>query len=176
MQALASNNVYNSEMKKAAFEKIFNSGEEEEIIIKNIIAAKGLLQLKDPDWPTSSEDLSVLFRNSLEKVIPLEDCKVNVSEKYEEIFGSCPDPGGLLTYAAGLKTLEEPEVMTCLGNYVISVLEGTFKEKRYKTERNPHLAKIMEFQSHFIGYLERRSIFRFGGLDIFGEHTDSFQS
>ena len=128
------------------------------------------------DWPTSSEDLSVLFSHSLEKVIPLEDCKENVSEKYDEIFGSCPDPGGLLTYAAGLKTLQEPEVMTCLGKYVTSVLEGTFKEKRYKTEGNPHLAKIMEFNPTLLKAWKEDLIFRFGDSDIFGEHTGSFQS
>ena len=143
MQTLVSNSTYSSEIKKAGFEKIFHSGKEE-TVIKNIIATKGLIQLKETNWPESSEDLSVLFRNTLEKMIPLEDCKVDVSQKYDEIFGSCPDPGGLLTYAAGLKTLQEPELMTCLGKYVSSVLEGTFKEMRYKTEGNPHLAKIME--------------------------------
>lgn len=149
MLALASTDAFPVEMKKAAFEKIFSSSDEKKII-KNIIAAKGLLQLKDQDWPTRVEDLTLLFSNSIEKVIPLDNCMENVSEKYDEIFSSSRNPVGLLTYAAGLKTLGEPEVMACLGRYVLSVLNGTFKEERYTVERNPHFAKIMELNGSLL--------------------------
>ena len=149
LHAVCSNDAYNPEIKRVAFEKIFIASDEK-TLIKNIIATKGLLHLKDPDWPTSSEDVNAIFHHSLEKVIPLQNCQENVTEKYDEIFASCRNPDGLMTYAAGLKTLDEPEVMNCLGDYVVSVLDGTFKEERYKTERNPHLAKIVKFNPNLL--------------------------
>ena len=144
LQALACNDDFKPEIKKAAFEKIFSLSNEK-TIIRNIIAAKGLLQLKDTEWPTCSEDLSVLFRHSLEKVFPLQNCQENLSEQYDDIFASCRNPDGLLIYAAGLKALGETEVITCLGRYVATVLNGTFKEVRYDPEDNPHLTKILKF-------------------------------
>ena len=152
MHSLNSINELTREQKQRGFDKIFceQSGapnahiNDERLILKNIIAAKGLLQLKDTQWPNATENLSVLFLSSLEKLIPLERFKGEVSAKYEEIFGASRNPGGLLIYAAGLKTLRDSTLLSCLGQYVVSVMEGAFKNTRYQTTQNPHLAKVLE--------------------------------
>ncbi|CRX39577.1 hypothetical protein [Estrella lausannensis] len=158
MHFFAQSGIYSPELKRQGLEKIFFEKQEghsevirqEERIVKNMIAAKGLLQLQDLSWPTADIDLSAQFRASLGELIPLEKLGGDASEKYDKIFGRCRNPGGLLTYAAGLKTLNEPAVMQCLGEYTVSVLDGTFKSKRYDTANNPHLATISTGNSDLI--------------------------
>ncbi|WP_098037740.1 hypothetical protein [Estrella lausannensis] len=158
MHFFAQSGIYSPELKRQGLEKIFFEKQEghfevirhEERIVKNVTAVKGLLQLQDLSWPIADKDLDAQFRASLGELIPLEKLEGNASEKYDEIFGTCRNPGGLLTYAAGLKTLNEPAVMQCLGEFTVSVLDGTFKSKRYDTANNPHLATISTGNSDLI--------------------------
>ncbi|WP_143406474.1 hypothetical protein, partial [Estrella lausannensis] len=152
MHSFALSGIYSPDLKKQGLEKIFFDKQEERLevirqeerIVKNVTAVKGLLQLRDLSWPTADKDLDAQFRASLGELIPLEKLEGNASEKYDEIFGTCRNPGGLLTYAAGLKTLNEPAVMQCLGEFTVSVLDGTFKSKRYDKVNNPHLATVSQ--------------------------------
>lgn len=151
MHSLASSVELTPQQKERGFNRIFfkrgsvNAMHNDEALIsKNLIAAKGLMQLKNMQWP-NAKNLNVLFRSCLEKLIPLGQYKGDISARYEEFFGNtCRKPGGLLIYAAGLKTLREPALLSCLGDFVVSVMDNTFKNKRYKITHNPHLAKIAE--------------------------------
>ena len=163
LQAVASSDAYSVQKKSAAVKIIHWGGEVE--ILKNIMTVKGLLQLKDLEWPTAGVCIHSLFRNSLKKVIPMENCQGIESDKFQEIFGSCRHPDGLLTYAAGLKSLEELQVMKCLGMYLGNVLEGTFKEKRYETKRNPHLFKIVNYNPELLKLWKEDLCFDFEALD-----------
>jgi len=101
--------------------------DEEQQILKNVIAAKGCCSLKTLNGLLQPKISAFYSAPLLEKVIPLEQFKGDIAAKYEEVFGKCRNPGGLLTYAAGLKTLEDPTLLPCLGQYVVSVMDETFK-------------------------------------------------
>ena len=73
---LSSTTILTPEQKSSGFAKIFPKiGKDhtlyEKQILQNATAAKGLLQLKETQWVDSEENLSVLFRNCFEKLIPL---------------------------------------------------------------------------------------------------------
>ena len=88
MHSLASNNDLTPDQKRHGFNKIFFKNKyvedliiDEQQILMHVIATKGLLQLKDPQWPVAAEDFSLLFRSSLEKVIPMQQCKGDIISK-----------------------------------------------------------------------------------------------
>jgi hypothetical protein len=129
-----------SEIEKG-FRKIF-SANDSSTILKYLVAAKGLIQLKNTVWVTSSENPSEAFRSLFKTIIPLEDFQGDISESFDTLFACSRYPFGLITYAAGLKTLNEPEVITCLASYVKNVFEGTFKDSRYELSNNIHLTRL----------------------------------
>ena len=64
------------------------------------------------------------------------------SSRYEATLGSYRIPDALKTYAAKMKALQDPAITTCLGEHIASVLDGTYLQRRYALEGNPHLQKI----------------------------------
>ncbi len=158
---LASTDIFSSDEKVLAMDRIFfkqDKSIEDNIgtLLKRIAAANGLLQMQNKEWPKSLKDINEEFRASFEKLIPI-DFKGVVSKRYDEIFGSSRNPYGLIIYAAGLQTLGEPEVMNCLGAYVSTVFNGTFKETRYDTDKNPHLKTIAEARPDLIEQWKQNS-------------------
>lgn len=139
---LASALFLTQEQKMAAFHKIFLEINDEKQILENLSAAKGLLYFKESGWVGSRSSFKQLFHECFEKLIPLEGLQKDASISYEQIFASSRSPEGLLIYAAGLKTLNEPELLTSLGCYVVSVFNGTFLQMRYDSKDNPHLQTI----------------------------------
>ncbi len=138
-----------SAQKMRAIDKIFYNEKqiiEENIdtLLKKIAAVKALMQMKNKEWTNFSKDPIDEFSASFEKLVPLKDFKGNVSDRYEKIFAKSRNPYGLITYAAGLKTLNDLEVMECLGRFVSAVFNGTFKETRYDTANNLHIKTISE--------------------------------
>ncbi len=119
-------------------------------LIKNATATKGLLQFNNFRWVESTQDLEPLFRECFEELIPLKGYKGDTAAKYDEIFAVSRNPLGLLTYAAGLKTLNDPKATDCLGEFVSSVFRGDFNETRYNLATHPHLAKIEEKHSDIL--------------------------
>jgi len=141
---LSSSQELSPEQKSAGFSKICPVGWDERAYFQNASAARGLLQIKEAGWTDSHKDLPVLFRECFEKLIPLQGFLGDALQKYEEIFAESRNPTALIAYAAGLKTLGEPELLTSLGRYVSTAFSGTLKTLRFSLENNPHLAKIHE--------------------------------
>lgn len=114
----------------------------EEKLFKGLISVKLLLQQQETEWIGSQDDISVFFHKMFEKMIPLKGLQSDAGSAYANTFTKSRHPEGLLTYASGLKTLNNPALLESLGKYVVSVFDGTFQEMRYETPNNPHLAKI----------------------------------
>jgi hypothetical protein len=95
----------------------------------------GLLQTEPID------DLTKLAAQAFTQVIPLSHID-GLSRRYESTFRSYRHPEALMIYAANLKKLQDPKVMESLGEFTSSVLTGTYLQKRYDFERNPHLQQI----------------------------------
>ncbi len=145
---LASTNSLSLKEKIRGMDKIlFKQDESEETdaisVLKKIKAVRCLLQMRNREWTKPHNNPLSEFLASFQRLIPV-DYEGDISERYDEIFGPSRNPYGLITYAAGLKTLNEPKLMKCLGEYVSAVFKGTFKEKRYETTNNPHLKKLSE--------------------------------
>ncbi len=135
---------------KIFFKKDGSFEDNPETLLKKINAAKGLLQIKNREWTNSLKDPAEEFNALLESLIPITGVQGVISDHYNNTFAKSRNPYGLITYAAGLKTLNEPTVMKCLGEYVSSVFNGKFKDSRYETTRNPHLKTIAESHPNII--------------------------
>ncbi len=171
---LATTEALSLEQKILGIDKIFfnKDGIEDnaEELLKKINAARGLLQINNKEWPNSTDDPVKVFSALLESLIPIKDVK-GVSERYNETFAKSRNPYGVITYAAGLKTLNEPAVMDCLGQYVSSVFNDKFKDTRYDTTRNPHLKTIAESHPN-ITTLWRKDIDK--PISLEGEKKEDF--
>ena len=84
---------------------------------------------------TLIKEVEIQFKNT----IPLGEIR-DFNQAYESIFAKSRKPTAILTYAAKMKSLGDPETIKCLGRFVTTVLNGDFKQVRY-TENNPHLRK-----------------------------------
>ncbi|MBA3603675.1 MAG: hypothetical protein H0W50_08555 [Parachlamydiaceae bacterium] len=71
----------------------------------------------------------------------------NFTSKYHQTFRENRNPSAIVTYAAKINSLNDPDATECLGRYVASTLEGpsAFRIMRYDLTNNPHLTKINEF-------------------------------
>ena len=71
----------------------------------------------------------------------------NLSESYDETFGSFRNPMALFIYLASVNKLfgqEKQKVFNCLKKYVEAVLQRKFPSIRYETKDHPHLEKVFE--------------------------------
>lgn len=107
--------------------------------IITVIDSEETAMLKDIPQKTVAE----VLEESITKQAKLDGVE-NPLEKYKETFGKSKQPLAFFTYAAKMKRLNNSAVMECWSLFATSVMKGTFKQERYKTENNPHLQKIKE--------------------------------
>ncbi len=146
---LAATFLLSTEEKIKVIDKIFDNkkGSAEnniQIILNRINAVRALLELKKYKILKSAQDPVAAFSGMFEKLIPITSFKGDISVEYDKIFAKSRNPYGLITYASRLQTLLEPQVMECLGLFVSSVFDGSFKGRRYQTVNNLHLQTISE--------------------------------
>ncbi len=159
---LATTPTLSKAQKILAIDKIFYNKDESleeniHILLKRIAAVRVLMQMKDKEWPNTTKDPIVEFRNSFERLVPIKDFDGVVSDRYDELFAKSRNPYGLITYAAGLKTLNDPEAMECLAGYVSAVFKGKFQEARYDTSNNLHLKTISESHPEILNLWKQNS-------------------
>lgn len=65
-------------------------------------------------------------------------------DKYKNTIGKWRRKEALLTYASGLKKMNDIRVIQLFREFLTEVLEGTFEEKRTALDGNPHLKSIQE--------------------------------
>lgn len=75
--------------------------------------------------------------------------------KYTDTFGSSRLPSAIFTYAGKMRSLNDPKVMSCLGEFVNTVLTGKFIENRYATDRNFHLKTVLESRKDSESFLKQ---------------------
>ena len=69
------------------------------------------------------------------------------SEKYEKTLITWRNKEAIFTYAGKINQLSigyKPKGIQFYKEVLTSVLEGTFSQKRYQIETNPHLAEISQ--------------------------------
>lgn len=90
-------------------------------------------------------DLPALAKACFRRLVPMTD-RDDFAEKYQESFASQRSPGALITYASRIAT--EAETRAELGQWIDSVFDGSFHEKRYSDEQNPHLQMVYQKAPH----------------------------
>lgn len=86
-----------------------------------------------------SQALESLFRQRMGLTVD------KFAEKYDASLARWRQPGSIMTYAAKLQELplqERAKALQLFKELLIGVLENTYTQNRYATEKNPHLALI----------------------------------
>ena len=103
--------------------------------------------IQDLSW-SSKEDLIKILNDSMKdgSLGNLDDIP-NLSTAYAQTFGNLRIPYAMETYRACIKEIcnIDPLVQDIFEWFVHSVLEGTFQLERYRTDLNPHLAHINNY-------------------------------
>lgn len=77
------------------------------------------------------------------------DTIADLGKRYHETFGQFRNPTALFTYLGKMNLLqgnEKTSVHQALSDFVIAVLNGTFRELRYSTNGHPHLEKLFSLK------------------------------
>lgn len=106
--------------------------------------------------------------------IPLNDIP-NLANRYQETFGSLRHQGAFETYLAGLKPLlaDDKGLSMDLARFARSVLLGTFKQERYRTDNSPHFGHLSKHYKSVFD-LWRKGIFTHEGTEISDRMADLF--
>lgn len=116
-----------SDMKATDFHKSFKLIS---IILK--LGQDHLLKNFDP----ANTSLTNLALKAVQNNLPIKGVEI---ETLLDTFAKFRNPEAIWIYLAGMKTLQDPKVMECLAEYASTVTDGTFLEKRYDLDLNPHL-------------------------------------
>lgn len=120
-------------------------------IINELMKIRAILHM-DGAEDLQQADLDLALKNLIQKKYPgLSEGVENLGERLNRTFLSSRNPFGIFTYAAGLATLPQEGLTEPLSLFFKSVLNGTFKEARQTTDKNPHL---QEFKNKYPKLLE----------------------
>jgi hypothetical protein len=75
--------------------------------------------------------------------VPLGDI-TDLEQRYLATWGSLRIPNIWMNYESKISRLENPQATQEFSTMIRSVLLGTFRDERYRTDNNPHLQKIQE--------------------------------
>jgi hypothetical protein len=90
-----------------------------------------------------SQGLPALAQDAFQKAVPFRlGALDNFAERYNSTFGAYRQPEALKVYAGKMKATGDPAASSCLGEHVTSVFDGSYRQRRYALEGNPHLQKI----------------------------------
>lgn len=126
---------------KAVLQRIVAQSKTSRQTYENICAVRNIFDLKMEGSLLREVPLMQILQQAFKEVIPFGDIN-DFTNKLTQKFLTTRQPNALITYIAKMKTLNDPNVLTCLGEYIESVLNGTFPEIRYRTANNSHLAQV----------------------------------
>lgn len=116
--------------------------------IKNIQNVAIIMAFEEDEILKSAhptQNLNLIIDRIFSKRFGLESIE-NFEEKFRNTFGATSEPDAIFRYSATLLKLppssQREELMNCLKEYAISILEGKFVEMRYATENNIHLQTV----------------------------------
>ena len=134
---------------KTVLKRIMHESKTNRETYENICAVRNILDLKKDESLLLEEPLPQILQRAFKETLPIGDIE-DLTNKLFQRFLTTRQPGALITYIAKMKSLNDPKVLTCLGAYVGSVLNGTFPEVRYSTANNPHLSQVIENRENFL--------------------------
>jgi hypothetical protein len=92
--------------------------------------------LRDP-----AQEIEAVSLKAINSKIPVGNIRGG-AVRIRETFGASRSPDAIWQYAAKMRQTNDPQVMECLGAFVGSVAEGTFVDRRYALDQNPHLGQL----------------------------------
>lgn len=129
----------------------FESKNKEEIK-KNMLSIQSIYllnkeeELKAASFEFHGKNLDSIMKKMVD-TLPFQGQHENLLQSYQETFGSCRQSNALHVYSGMLKEIrndeEREQAVSAFSVYLDSVLDGSFKDKRYET---PHLQKAFNLQ------------------------------
>jgi hypothetical protein len=144
-----------------------NSKDLSDLYLRNINAVIAVFNFNKPEQFNDISKTLVAISEAITKDKFCCGDVENFTDKFAETFGQCRNPAAVITYLAKISSLGEPSSSASFGRFITSVLNGTFKEDRYKLDdNNPHLKKIYEYDGGKLleKWKQNRSV-RMGLLD-----------
>jgi len=113
--------------------------------------------------------LIVNIQNSLLELVPIGEID-HFEDKFSR-FVQSRRPEAIYQYAANIQRTNSPQAMTCLANYIISVLNSTvendqFRAARYATDGSPHLQQIAKSNPEMYQTWQKGDIASFDELGV----------
>lgn len=97
--------------------------------------------LTEPHLDRVKGELTVLAQECFFSWVPMKKID-DFHRRFERCFGGQRYPESLLTYAS--KLVDHPRVLRELGDWVYSVLRGSFHAERYRADQSEHMVKLYE--------------------------------
>ena len=124
--------------------------DQSDFIIKNLGNISILFDLNEESLlENSSEGYEALAMRAMQKILPVGDL-AHGFDSLIQTFGSSRNPQAIFRYAAGLSTLNHPEVDRSFKQFFLSVCDGTFQNVRYNPDINPQMQKIQNYSADLI--------------------------
>jgi len=103
--------------------------------------------------------LEAIVQKVFEKVLRLPSVTLFNSDRFSKTFGSYRFPDALKIYAGKLKKLSDSSSMSCLGEFVSSVLDQTFLKNRYDPNRSLHMQLLHQRDPDLVKKWQENSSF-----------------
>jgi hypothetical protein len=111
-----------------------------------------ILELKESNMLKANDNsFSNISMAAFKKHIPVGDID-QFDVNYANTFARSRFPHALITYAGKLKQRGDKEYLVSLADFTKAVLNGTYRQLRYRLDNSPHLSKI---NSLYPGLLEK---------------------
>lgn len=119
----------------------------EEEILKNFRAVIAIAELNKLDnLKESAAVINDVLEQAFNAALPLGKVD-DFASRYTQTFAASRMPMAIVTYAAKTLSLKKQDLTQLLTDYVKSVLEGDFPQKRFELSNNPHLQTLAKNHS-----------------------------
>jgi hypothetical protein len=142
----------------------------QKLILVNILCSKNI-GIENISWNSIGDLVNILNESIKDGSFGnLEDIE-DLSVAYANTFGNLRIPYALETYQACIKEVchEEPLVQDAFEWFVHSVLKRTFPSERYRTDNNPHLKHIENYDASLLGEWKKSLNLSAQGLSHFSD-------
>lgn len=135
--------------KKNLIHRIFYQADHllsDKAILHNLSSVNNTLRLGKSRLLLQEGELGSLFAQAFQEVFSLKDVQGDILEAFNRKFHNDFHLVSLMKYAASIKSLNDQTAMDCFTEYVSSIMNDTFLERRYSLKPNSHLSDIFKMR------------------------------
>ncbi|MBS0635587.1 MAG: hypothetical protein JSR37_09010 [Verrucomicrobia bacterium] len=133
-----------SDEKNRLLQKLF-----QDISLTNIQAINSVFLFKEPEKLLENKKPQEILEALFQERLALSEV-AGIREQYAKTFGSSRNPTAIHIYAAKLASINDTKSLASLKDVIISVMDGTFRQKRYSQETSPHMATLESYSPELV--------------------------